>query len=240
MSATNRGAERAQDDYYATPDWVSDGLLSKLSLDGDRWFIDCGCGDGAILGRAIANGVAPGYCIGIEIDGGRAGIARQRYTESAILDGDFLTNKADDYLARLSYEPTTKAGSYLIVGNPPYSLAIEFAKRALELAAKRPGSVVALLLRLGFLETPKRAAFHVEHPSHLYVLPKRPSFCHSFTCKPCSKGRDKPLRRNMPTTVSKLECPECGKNMSKTTSDATGYAWFVWGDGKPNTWEPMT
>ena len=81
MSATNRDTLRPGDDYYATPAWTVDALLAKLSpTDGDAWWIDPGCGDGAIMERMIMTAeVSPGFIVGVENDAARATIARERF-----------------------------------------------------------------------------------------------------------------------------------------------------------------
>jgi len=57
------------------------------------------------------------------------------------------------------------------ITNPPYSLAMEFVEHALTMADN-----VAMLLRLNFLASEKRAGFMRAHPPDVYVLPNRPSF----------------------------------------------------------------
>ena len=32
-------------------------------------------------------------------------------------------------------------------------------------------------------------------------------------------------------------CPKCGEKIRKSSSDATEYAWFVWGEDHANKWE---
>ena len=60
-----------------------------------------------------------------------------------------------------------------IVGNPPFSAALEHVEACLGTGA----GYVALLLRLGFLASQRRAEFHARHPvSALYPLARRPSF----------------------------------------------------------------
>lgn len=59
----------------------------------------------------------------------------------------------------------------VIITNPPFYLAEEFVRKALACSTH-----VAMLLRLAFLETRKREAFHAEHPSDVFVLSRRPSF----------------------------------------------------------------
>lgn len=63
----------------------------------------------------------------------------------------------------------------LIIGNPPYSLALEFTEKCLSLLSDE-GKLV-FLLRTAFLESKKRYGFWQREPlSELYVLSKRPSF----------------------------------------------------------------
>jgi hypothetical protein len=64
----------------------------------------------------------------------------------------------------------------LIITNPPYKFALDFVACALH-----TGRDVAMLLRLNFLASQQRAAFHKQHPSDVYVLPRRPSFAHKRT-----------------------------------------------------------
>lgn len=60
----------------------------------------------------------------------------------------------------------------VIVTNPPYSLAMEFAIQSLAVAEH-----IFLLLRLNFLASRKRREwFKVNEPSALFVLSERPSF----------------------------------------------------------------
>ena len=60
----------------------------------------------------------------------------------------------------------------LIIGNPPYQLALDFCAKAIRLAP-----VVVFLVRLGFLASIKRHAFWAEHKPHrVFILSRRPSF----------------------------------------------------------------
>ncbi len=59
----------------------------------------------------------------------------------------------------------------VIITNPPFYLAEEFVRHSLKHATH-----VAMLLRLAFLESRKREAFHRDHPSDVFVLSRRPSF----------------------------------------------------------------
>ena len=60
----------------------------------------------------------------------------------------------------------------LVLTNPPYSIAIDFVKKALTIAP-----TVVMLLRLGFLGSKKRHQFFLDNPpAALYILSSRPSF----------------------------------------------------------------
>lgn len=60
----------------------------------------------------------------------------------------------------------------LIIGNPPYTLALAFVKKAIELSP-----VVIFLVRQGFLASQKRNAFfRMNQPSDVFIISHRPSF----------------------------------------------------------------
>ena len=60
-----------------------------------------------------------------------------------------------------------------VITNPQFSLALEFVERAL---FELPGGPIAMLLPVPFLASETRFRFNTEHPCHVMVLPKRPSF----------------------------------------------------------------
>ena len=60
----------------------------------------------------------------------------------------------------------------LVIGNPPYTFAMEFVKKSL-----RVGNNVAFLLRQGFMASAERGAFfRDQQPAYVFLLPNRPSF----------------------------------------------------------------
>jgi predicted RNA methylase len=153
--------ERHADDFYTTPAWATDAILSHLSPLGR--VLDAGCGEGAIMARVGAFGATD--VRGVEVHEGRAMHADAiAYT----VHGDFLA--LEDAL-NAAGEPTD-----LIIANPPFKLAMEFVQKALALTHGGSTGQVAMLLRLAFLASMKRAAFHRLWPSDVYVLPRRPSF----------------------------------------------------------------
>jgi hypothetical protein len=182
--------ERIADDYYSTPAWCTELVLPILEASLGRppaSVFDPSCGDGAILDVAKAHGLATS---GMELHPGRAAQARANGHDVTACEALGSTWPASE--------------NAVIVGNPPYRQALDFAERAAQWA--RAGNRrAALLLRLGFAESRTRYAFHRSHPSSMYVLAERPRF------RTDTRG-----------------------------SDASGYAWFVWGrtsrPGMESTW----
>ncbi len=158
-------------DFYETPSWAIRAIGNVLPIRPGMRILDPGCGTGAII-RQIGAQFPENEIIGLEKDAARFEAASAS-TDLPIVHGDFM-HHSERYDA--------------IVSNPPYSYAIEFVQHALSLAP-----LVAMLLRLPWLASQRRAEWHRENPAHIYVLPKRPSFT--------ADGK----------------------------TDATEYAWFVWG-----------
>jgi hypothetical protein len=119
----------------------------------------------------------------------------------------------------------------LVLTNPPFSLWHEFAEKALKAA-----TWTALLLRMG-------AAAHLEGlptPS-LYILPDRPIFAHKVEVwRKGFRFAQQMIPWNAPTpSLQELLGPEGwfdnGKweVRRKAQSDASEYAWLVWGPQAP-------
>jgi hypothetical protein len=160
MSATGRSDVRRADDHYITPAWVTRALVPHLSMYDSA--LDPCAGEGAILDELSDHYGSPRYH-GIELDAGRA---------CACTSSGFSCSQGDALICDWMVPHNGKPYD-LIVMNPPYSLALEFIKKAL---ASHPKEI-AVLLRLNFLASKKRAAFWKTHPNcDVLVLPKRPSF----------------------------------------------------------------
>jgi hypothetical protein len=152
MSSTNRGRARNTLDQYETP-WEAVAPLLPF-LPRARVILDPCCGTGAMVVRAAqALGALP---LGIEVDGTRP-----------FVDGMTTVQVADALTV-------SWPASDLILTNPPYAFAMEFVLRGVR-EAKR-GTTVAMLLRLAFLASQARHAFHAAQPADVFVLSKRPSF----------------------------------------------------------------
>ncbi len=148
--------ERIEGDYYATPAWATELILDELWLPTNARILDPSAGEGAILDVAAARGFTT---CGYEIDGIRAGNCRNRHS----------TIQCD------ALGPAPWCHASAIVGNPPFSKALEFAEKAAQWAEAH-GTVAALLLRLAFAESKSRVEFHRSYPSALRVLSERPRF----------------------------------------------------------------
>lgn len=161
MSATNRGTQRKESDFYTTPPDAVQALLRNYEIT------DC-AGD-AILEPSAGNGIIieelrkfgyTNYIHAIEI--------REEEKENLIRLAD--TVQIGNFF---DADPGIKYDT--IIGNPPYSLAQEFIDKALSLL--NPGGRLIFLLRTNFLESKKRFEWWQDKPpTRLYALSKRPSF----------------------------------------------------------------
>lgn len=172
MSSTGRGAIRSAGDFYRTPRWAIEAILPELPASSS--VVDPCCGDGAIL-EVLAERFGPEHVRGIEINPVLAARARARVArpwidcvelpfrpDPLVLEGDCLS-------------PETDWGTpSLVVKNPPFYLAEEVVREALERTAL--GGTVFALLRVGFLGSRARGSLWRDYPADLFVLPKRPSF----------------------------------------------------------------
>ena len=230
MSSTARGASRENLDFYPTPGWCVDLLLDALFDDpaAGRIFpapdlvtaLEPAAGDGAIVKRLLVRGVPAENIAAIELDQSRAETVRAIIPH--VRCADFLNDAL--ILPRVPD---------LIVTNPPFGLAADFARVALAMAGDR--GTVALLLRLNWLGSQERAAFHRAHPSDILLLPKRPEFAASMSCSWKKSGCT--YRETLPIEAPRpRECPKCGARTRCSTTDSIEYAWFVWGPGRGNRW----
>lgn len=160
VSSANRGAARKALDHYPTPLWAIAPIVAHLPRGGIA--LDVGCGEGSILGCLIAAGWDPENILGVDLDPARAATCRENWGIEVEVE-DFLADK-----------PWLQSFD-LVIGNPPFTHAEAFARRAIDVVKPRRGTV-ALLLRLAFLETTTRIPFNRAHPADVFVLPLRPSF----------------------------------------------------------------
>lgn len=204
MSATGRGGERIDQDAYFTPHPFTYGIVPALFSGAGHAFralpvIDPACGTGQILQPLRRLGFTPSQLFGFELNPTFATEAGAS-TGAAVQTCNTLNTLKD-------WRPPCPV---TILMNPPYSLAFEFCKWAVEVATACNGQVAAFL-RINFLASAERESFFEEHPPFVGVTSRRPCF-----------------------VKFKKRQPKTGKIVT-TSSDATEYAWICWRPGDVNS-----
>jgi len=147
---------RIKDDYYPTPAWCIDIFLPYIDTSG--YILEPSAGDGNIVRSLLKFGVKKEQIEAWELDEERA------ITCSKIV----RTLNVDAFLVSPNKRPN------LIIGNPPYSLALEFVKLSLRTIANN--GTVAMLLPLAFVTSVQRSIFHHNNPSDIFVFSNRIRF----------------------------------------------------------------
>lgn len=180
LAGMSPSRSRVKDDFYATPFYATEAILDKEQLHG------------SILEPAAGEGHISKYYLNV-IQTVKS-FQPIWYSEMINLDAalwggvDFLT---ESYPSKFDN----------VITNPPFSLAKEFAERALEISREK----VILFAKIQFLEGQQRKDFFAAHPPRsVYVFSKRVN----------------PLRNG-------IEVDENGKPWSSTMC----FAWFVWEHG---------
>lgn len=165
MSATNRGAERKPQDFYATPIDCVENFIDKYGGVISGSILEPSAGNGNII-QALRNKNIQGDITAIEL----------RNEELEWLSKISDTVILGDFLGELNHDKKYN----VIIGNPPYTYAREFVEKCLTML-KEDGKLI-FLLRTAFLESKSRYDFWQKNPiSGLYVLSKRPSFINGRT-----------------------------------------------------------
>lgn len=155
MSATNRGSVRSPRDYYPTPPWLTraqlrEVLAPRLKALG-MWpprVYEPACGESLAIVKVL----------------------QEEWPEAIIEYSDIITLHGGVDFLTASPEPIFD----LIITNPPYTFAREFAERAPLWLRNYEDGIVSLMLRLGFLGTQGRAKWMRAAPPHTAITPKRP------------------------------------------------------------------
>lgn len=148
LAASNHSeTERVDNDYYATPPKAVEELLKREQFNHYVW--ECAVGGGHIADVLKQNG----------FDVRCSDIVDRGYTDTEV--ADFLHTERDkNDFARD------------IITNPPYSMATEFVKHALDISMD--ATKVAMFLKIQFLESKKRYELFKEYPpKRVYVFVNR-------------------------------------------------------------------
>lgn len=181
MSSAPKQRERSARDLYVTPVGVTEALLDEL----ERTFgwgpstklriLDVGAGTGRITAACRAQW-PEARIVACEIDPAH---------HAALQDAGADTVWTCDFVA----EPwgLGAPGFDLIIGNPPYSLALPFLRQCLEIAGDIDRApVVALLVNMNFFGSDGRVDWFDAHAAQCHAmrtLAPRPSFTHEETGK---------------------------------------------------------
>lgn len=142
MSAANRGIIRKPYDFYATPSDVVENVLNNLDLSeyGNK-VLEPSAGNGNIV--QVFKEYYPNKVVtAMEIR--KEEVDNLKQCADKVLIGNFLETKFDE-----KYD--------IIIGNPPYSEALEFVNKSLELLSDN--GILIFLLRTAFLESKSRYKF---------------------------------------------------------------------------------
>lgn len=228
MSSTH--GKRTGLDFYRTPRAAILPILPVLrELQGapppsrPHW-LDAGCGDGGIMEVLREHDFS---VEGIEKDPGRAFQAADRLGSQgeapSVICGDFIQME-------LSLPHTS------IIDNPPYNIAADWIRRCASLV-----DLHVHLLRLAF-GTSTRSRWDLFKPGEsglrfVGALRDRPSFCISAKCSCCLGAWQ------FNTALATRDClhpPGCELSgepprnktpYTSSTTDSTGYAWYIWKKG---------
>lgn len=190
LGTNNKGntSDRESHDYYATPPVAVDMLLEVWQGSGKIW--ECAAGQGhmskALQSAKLSDGTS---------------MFRVKSTDLIVRE-DLLTKVTPwDFLETKTQKPLQLD----IVTNPPYSLAEEFIRKALEVI--EDGYYVCMFLPIRYLEGKKRRKLFDEYPLYKVVI--------SSGRITCALNGD-------------FEAPAA-------KAGAASYAWFIWQKGSKCT-----
>lgn len=148
LAASNHSdTDRENNDYYATPPKAVEELLKREQFNHYVW--ECAVGGGHIADVLKQNG----YNVKC----------------SDIIDRGYNNTEVADFLHT---ERDKNDFARDIITNPPYSMATEFVKHALDISMD--STKVAMFLKIQFLETKKRYELFKEYPpKKIYVFVNR-------------------------------------------------------------------
>jgi hypothetical protein len=181
-SSAHSVEERESNDFYATDPKAGYDLCNKLEKL-DNVIIDNSVGEGHLLKEFVNNGFK---LIGYDI------VDRNKIIElDKFVLKDFLELE------------TIEEKDFSIVMNPPYSKALEFVQKSLDL--QREGGKVCAFLKIQFLEGKKRRLFFKDNPPvRVWVSSSR---------------------------IQCVKNGNFDKIKEEKQSSAVCYAWFIWEKG---------
>lgn len=150
MSATNRVTPRIKNDSYPTPEWLTEAIIPVLQKR---------LGENFNSASVLEPACGAGQMLRV----------LKKHWPNAV--GTDLVGSPPVDFTTAPAEPKYD----LIITNPPYLYAEQFVRRAMEWR-RNENSIVAMMLRINFLGSKKRARWLRECLPAIYVTPKRPKF----------------------------------------------------------------
>ncbi len=242
MSAKGRAADGYVPDpngFFQTQPQVVRALLPHLGIKPGMRILEPSCGNGAI-GKVLRETYGKSIdIVGVEIDKRRATRARKAqvawedtsheqavYVETLAVFDDVIHGDFFEQIPAGIGAPFNR-----VITNPSFSIWLPFAEQCFKF-----GVDTTLLLPFNSMASKKRAPWWREHPAHMRVLSKRPSFAISVKCiASTDEGRKQGLVRCEYQELVALDakipktCPECEQRIITTSSDASEYCWATWG-----------
>lgn len=179
-TARVEGDRYLKTDFYETSAWCVHRLLDLNILPKTGHWLEPGAGKGSII-RAVnswgmndaqvpflpeSHRYTPKWTA-VEINSGHG-----RELQAALdACGSSGVRIHDDFIRPQAPQWTQTQPFDVTIGNPPFSLALDFIKESLHIS-----KTVAFLLRLNFFGSVKRHEFFRNWMPDIYVLPNRPSF----------------------------------------------------------------
>jgi len=139
-------------EHFETPKWAVDEILKREILT--RWVIDP-CAGAGILSIAAGN-------LGHEV------ISYDIHDWTSGIDGEFELDGVFDFIKPGNIY--TIPNEFSVLMNPPFSKAVEFVEKSLELGARK----VVCFQRFAWWESKKRRDFWAKHPpARIYICGDR-------------------------------------------------------------------
>lgn len=166
---------RVAHDEYLSPKWPARRLFDHPKFQdaivgATRW-LEPTAGDGSII---VASGIPRSHWTACELQPKFE--KRLRVVANEVHLGDFRRLARTPQLAKP--RPGRKVQFDVALGNPPYAIAQQIIE-----SSKKISSVVAMLLRIGFISSKEREEFFENDMPDIYVLPNRPGFVETENSK---------------------------------------------------------
>jgi hypothetical protein len=223
--------------FFATQAKVTRAALPYLGIEPGMRILEPSCGKGAIA-RVLREEYGQTIeIVGVEINKSRAKLAKAavHHSLSKAQGGGFTTENLPVFTGViqgdfLELSPNGLGQIDRCITNPWFEIWMKIAEHCFTFSHE-----TTLLLPFNAAASKKRSSWWKEHPAHLRVLSKRPSFAISVKCTANNKKNRAAGVKHCDYQVlialdakPKKTCPSCGMPTETTSSDAQEYCWASW------------